>query len=257
MHIVGENELVELAFGLPAEVRAIHKEKDALCVRMLDQPVSERAGGKGLAGTGGHLDKGARTGVGEGAFEAGDCFDLARAHSVARKWVRRWHPGETRPQRFRSVRRSTPTHRGSGCVAQPSRKRFGTVKRKNLAGTRLWVILVAKERFNPGGLIKEAEFPRRERSKKLGKVFRVVTGLIRYRGEGGAFLLCLHDADRNTIDEQQVIAPTRFQRDFPERDAASGSEIQRLILLDHPSTLAQHPINCFASLRFRGHGGRA
>ena len=87
--IIGVHELIELAFGLSAEIGAIDKEKDALCSCVFDEAVGKGAGGKGFTRASGHLDESARAGVAERLFEVGDRFDLAVAHSVvASGWAK-------------------------------------------------------------------------------------------------------------------------------------------------------------------------
>ena len=76
---------MELAFGLPAEIGAINKEKDALCSGVFDEAVGEGAGGEGFACASGHLDERARTGIAERFFKMGDGLDLAVPHTVGRQ----------------------------------------------------------------------------------------------------------------------------------------------------------------------------
>ena len=53
--------MLEFLQGLVGEIAAVHQEQDSSCAGELDQAIDEAYGGEGLAGTGGHLDQGART----------------------------------------------------------------------------------------------------------------------------------------------------------------------------------------------------
>ena len=73
---VGTVELLELFEGLPAQVGAIHEKEDALGPGVLDQPVTEVAGNKGLPGAGGHLDQGAGPVLRQRLLQIADGLDL-------------------------------------------------------------------------------------------------------------------------------------------------------------------------------------
>ena len=77
--VVRHHELLKFRVCLASEIGAIDKEEDVARASVLDEPIGERAGGECLAGAGRHLDERARFRLGEGLFEAGDCFDTTRA----------------------------------------------------------------------------------------------------------------------------------------------------------------------------------
>ena len=70
--VVGRREIGELVLGLLAEIAAVHQEEDALCIGELEQAIGDVDGRKGFAGAGGHLDQGARGGIGKGILEIVD-----------------------------------------------------------------------------------------------------------------------------------------------------------------------------------------
>jgi len=79
---VGGGVGVELALGLGAEGVAVDEEEDAPDFGEFEEAVDFGDGGEGFAGASGHVDEGARTGGGEGGFEAGDSFVLAIAQGL-------------------------------------------------------------------------------------------------------------------------------------------------------------------------------
>ncbi|OQB89789.1 MAG: hypothetical protein BWX84_02255 [Verrucomicrobia bacterium ADurb.Bin118] len=91
---IRRDELLKLGERLPAKVGAVHEKQNALCARMLDQPVRERASRVSLAGAGGHLDQRARVALGERFLQIRDGFDLTGPHAGRIEWVPLRHDGE-------------------------------------------------------------------------------------------------------------------------------------------------------------------
>ena len=131
---VGRDELLELAFGLSAEIGAVHEEEDALRAGVFDEAVGEGAGGVGLARAGGHLDQRARVGLGERLFEVGDRLDLAVAHAARDERMGGRHRREASAQRVGfgepfgevSGRWNAKTRRERGDGSRSSRKNVST-----------------------------------------------------------------------------------------------------------------------------------
>ena len=67
--------------GLFTKVFRVHEKQDPLRLGMLDQPVDAGDGGKGFAGTGGHLYQGARLVLLEGCFQIVNGGNLAGAQA--------------------------------------------------------------------------------------------------------------------------------------------------------------------------------
>jgi hypothetical protein len=92
--VIGQHVLIKLGLRLPAEIRPVHEEEDALGLGELDEAVGKGAGGEGLAGASSHLDERARVVRGEGLLQAGIGLDLAISHTEGVQRMREGHLGK-------------------------------------------------------------------------------------------------------------------------------------------------------------------
>ena len=238
---VGGDELVELALGLLAEVGTVDEEKDAAGAGELDQPIGEGAGGVGLAGAGGHLDERAGAVGGEGFLKGGDGLDLALAEMGGRQRMRGRQRGEAGTQRV-----------GLG---KPGGECRGLVESEDATRARPWVTLIAEEGFDPSRFVGERNrFRAGEKIREeVGEVFAVVGGLLGDGGKRGAFFFGLDHAERDAINEEEVVAAAGLERNLAERDAAGGGRVESLVVLDGPIGSREHRVDRDAGLGL-GHG---
>ena len=87
----GRDELLEFLEGLPAEISAIHEEKDAAGTGVFDETINEVDCGVGLARTGRHLDERAPESGRERFLQAGDGLNLREPKRAGRQ---RWQLAE-------------------------------------------------------------------------------------------------------------------------------------------------------------------
>jgi hypothetical protein len=73
--------------------------------------------------------------------------------------------------------------------------------------------------------------------------------------QGGAGLLGLDCSNGLTVDAQQVVGETGFQRKLAHCDAAPGVEIHALVILNLPAGGLELPVDLYSSLLFRGVDG--
>jgi len=233
--------------GLATEIGTIDEEEHAAGAGVFDEPVGERAGGVGLARAGGHLDEGARVGLGEGGFEAGDALDLAVAQVLRRERRDGRHRGEARAE-------------GVG-LGGAGGERLGSVEGEDAAGARVRVAFVAEERFDAGGFVEErkgSDAGGEERGQEIGERGGVVGGLLGDAGERGAGLLGFDHANRLAADEEQIIAGAGLELDFAEGDAGTGGKVDGFDILNDPAGRDELGVDLLAGLGFgrKRHAGR-
>jgi hypothetical protein len=72
-------------------------------------------------------------------------------------------------------------------------------------------------------------------------------------GKGRALLLGFDNTQGFTIHEQEIIARAGGERNFAQRNATAGGEINGLVVLNDPARRDEHRINLLAGLFFRSH----
>src|SRR5438128_1896962 len=82
--------------SLASEIATVHKEENALCTGVFDQPVNEIARCVRLAAAAGHLDECSRTALGEGCFQISDGRDLCGTQALSREFREGSQPGAKR-----------------------------------------------------------------------------------------------------------------------------------------------------------------
>ena len=209
---IGRAVAMEFVPRLLAEIRAVHEEEDPAGFGKFDEPIGKGAGGKGFPGTGGHVDEGARAVLSEGLLQAGDGFDLAIAHAIGGKRVGESHVRETATQGVR--------------LGAPLCERLGAMEGKDAPGTGRGIAFVAEKGFDAGGFVEERERAGQPGGEDGRQAVGVAGGLIGNGRECGADLFGFNDAEGLAIHEEQVIARTSGQRDFPQCDAPTGGEVR-------------------------------
>lgn len=130
----------EFLMRLLAKVAGIDEKQDAFGATKLEQTVNRCDGGENLAGTGGHVDKGARFVLCQRLLQASDGVDLALAQ-VACRQLRHLH---------------SPAAQGVG-LSCPVGKRLWLEEMKQLTGAGQGIGSVSEPDDLAGSLVKEAE----------------------------------------------------------------------------------------------------
>ena len=118
------------------------------------------------------------------------------------------------------------------------------MKREHAARPGIGVAFVAVEGFHAGRFVQERE--RAGGPQKIGEIAGVVTGLLGHAGQARSRPLGFHHTDRLAVDDKQVITGAGSERDFPDGNAASGSEIELFVILNDPAGLMKIFINDLA-----------
>lgn len=79
----------------------------------------------------------------------------------------------------------------------------------------------------------------------------IVCGLLGDADEQGAGALGLDYANGLTVDDQEVIAATAFQRHLAQRDAAFDARVVGRVVLYRPAGRDEHRIDLLAGKLFR------
>jgi hypothetical protein len=217
-------ELLKLVLGLPPQIVAVHEEENALCARMLDEPITEITGGKGFPAAAGHLNQGARTAVRERILQVTNRFDLRGPEFF---FDERWHVLEARTQRRTRL---------LGLIHQPVGHRFGAVERKHEPAARIRLHEVRKPRLNAGALIAKRQ-GLAVRLQYVRKPDAVFLSLNLVSGKGFSLFLGFNYSRRSAIHIKQVVGETvaGLQRKLANGYAATGGDIRLAGVLNHPT----------------------
>jgi len=229
--VVGRRVGEELLLGLLAEVPRIDEEEDAFHPGVLEEPVDRSDRGEGFPRSRGHLHEGAGFRLSERGLEIRDRVDLAIAQprGIERGQV----VLEAAAQRF--------------LRADPLAQRLGSVKGENLAGSWLRISLIGEPGEDTGRLVEKGQ-----RHAGVLDPFqlrgRVIPGLLL---DGGQILperlfFRLDHPDGAAFHEEDVVGRTGIGRVFPNRLADALMELDRALVLHHPSRGAELIIDAVA-----------
>lgn len=235
--VVGGGELLEFVDGLATKVAAIDEEEDAPGTGVLDEAIGLGDRREGLAGTGGHLDEGARAVGGKRFLKAADGVDLALAE---RGRVQRGQLPETGSEGVRLLDELQQVLRG--------------VKAKDRARPGIGVTLVAEVGLDASALVREGQ----RIGPSLGHPVirgRVAGGLLSNRRKGGAFPFSFNNSERLAIDEENVVGGTAVGLHLTHRHATGSVKVEVLLVLNEPPRRHELAVDvltggCFGAMHF-------
>jgi hypothetical protein len=230
--VVGSGELLEFINCLTTEVAAIDEEENAPRSSVLDKAVGLGDRREGLAGTGGHLDEGARAVGGERSLKAADSVDLALA------------------ERGRVQRRelAKPGSEG-GRLLDELQQVLRRVEANDRARAGIGVALVAEVGLDASALVREGQ----RIGPSLGDPVirgRVAGGLLGNGGESGAFLFSFNNSERLAIDEENVVGGPAVGLHLTDRDTTGSVKVEVLLILNEPPRRHELAVDVLTGGRF-------
>ena len=138
--------------------------------------------------------------------------------------------------------------------AEPLREHVRSVKVKHVSAAGIGVEQAGEPGLDARGLIQEGQGP--DRSRQRGWQALAVLGRLDLDGaQRGPGLLGFHGANGLAIDVQQIVglAVAGDQREFPNGDAPSRMEIDRVRILHDPARRYQLAVDVFSGAVFRLH----
>ena len=127
------------------------------------------------------------------------------------------------------------------------------MKREDAPRTRFWIVLVAEESLDASGFVKERQRAGESGGEKFRQAGGVTPGLLGDNGKRRARLFRFDDAQGFAIHEQEIIAWAGVERNFAQRNAASGGKIHRFEILHDPTGREEHRINLLAGFFLWSH----
>src|SRR6266581_4165491 len=188
-----------------------------------------------------HLDQGAWPVLRKGAFQVGDCFDLAVTQTHMRQ---RWKATQSSAQGGVQF-----TGHILGSLIKPRRKCFGLMEGKD--GPTAWLRIkhACEACLDAGRFVGEGQ--RKAYSRQaMRKPGTVLHALFLDTGEGLTHLLRFDDTNRFTIHKEEIISRSGHHGEFTNRHSNRGTQVQASVILYDPACLCKSLINELARLFF-------
>jgi hypothetical protein len=235
--IAGNDELLEFAQRLAAQVGAVNEEEDAPRTAEPDEAIDALDGHVGFAAAHRHLDKGARAILGERAFEVGDGLDLAIAQVVGRQWRQAEQAGA---QGIILL-----VGNAFGSLLKPFGQRFGLVKGEDGTAARFGIEVAGEASFDAGGFVGKGKGIARD-GDIIGDAGTIFGALLFHAGQCLSDGFGFDDANGLTINEEEIVSRAFEQRIFAHSNATPGAQVDGIAILHDPTGLREVIVDLLA-----------